>query len=162
MDAVHSVWERHHVKPPYIFAVEEDASFFIGDDLDVREALVGQEVTEVLPRDVDVVLVDEVLQHGTHRDRAPGRNLIRDEVFDVVENGTQGTWPAGHRVHVVGVRFVALDVPRNGTLGDLHDRPDVVLRDGRSSRPVVDGGHLLLPLHRPERRFHACQSRQHR
>ena len=76
------------VKQVDFFQAEPDASFFVRDDLNIREALVCQEVPQVLLRDVDVVFVDEVLQHGTHCDRTTARNLMGDEVVDIIENAT--------------------------------------------------------------------------
>ena len=159
VNANNGLWEGGCGKHANVFQAESDAFFFVQDHLNIREALVCQEVPQVLLRDVDIMLVNEVLQHSTHCDRTAARNLIYDEVVDVVENATQWAWPAWHRVHVIWVCFMALEEARNRTLGHAHDNPDVVLGDVRFRGLFCHRNYLLLPLHRPEGWFHACKGR---
>ena len=161
MNAVGSLRKSCCVKLTHFRSLESGTSFFVGDDLNIWESLVRQEVPQVLPRDVDVVLINQALQDSVHCDGTSCRHLIGDEVFDIVENSTKRAWPSWHGVHVIRVCFVALEVAGNRALGNAHYNPDVVLGDGGSFRLVGDGNDLLLPLHRPEGWFHACKGRYH-
>ena len=112
------------------------------------------ELLDGMPRDGEVEVVDEELHQVAQRHGVVGLRFFLDEVFDLIENLTDWTWPSRAWEEVVGALLEALLVLGDEGVRHSHRDGDDILGDITPSCRAEKRNHLLLPRESPEGAVH--------
>ena len=125
--SLESIGELSLVEPQQLVPLDGDTLGLGRDPRDVGVAVGCHVLPDGMPRDGEVEVVDEELHQDAQRHGAVGLRFFLDEVFDLIENLTDWTWPSRTGEHVVGALLEALLVLRDVRIRHSHRDGDEVL-----------------------------------